>query len=401
MQTVDLASRAFLDHKPEIYRRLREEEPVHRGRMSFLLRVWLVSRHEDCLLVLKDPRFVRNRSHFGGSRLPFPFPVPRAVTLLSRNMILEDEPAHRRLRNLVQQAFTPRAVALLGERLEGLIGRLLDDLEPRGRVDLQAAFALPIPVAAIRDLMGVPADEMERFRAAFGVVTKGFTLWKLLGTLLVGLPRTVRFLRGLVRRKRDHPGDDILTRLIRAEEAGEALSEDELVSMTLLLMVAGYETTVHLITNAVAALLAHPDELARVRESPELLEPAIEEVLRWDGPVLSTKLLYPLEDVTLHGVTIRRGEAVMPLLAAANRDPEVFPDPDRFDVGRTPNRHLGFGYGIHFCLGAPLARLEARLALRALLERNPRLALAVPVERLRRDAAPGWNRYEELPVLLG
>lgn len=397
---VDLASRRFLDHKTEVYRRLREEDPVHRGRMSFL-RVWLVSRYEDCIALLRDPRFVRNRTRFGGGRLPFPFPVPRAVTLLARNMILEDEPEHRRLRNLVHQAFTPRAVGLLGERLEGLVHALLDELEPRGRVDLQEGFALPIPVAAIRDLMGVPAEEMERFRASFRAVTKGFTLWKLLGTLLIGLPRTVRFLRGLIARKRANPGDDILTDLIRAEEAGDRLSEDELVSMALLLMVAGYETTVHLITNAVGALLLHPEQLARVREDPSLLEPAIEEVLRWDGPVESTKLLYPVEDVTMHGVTMRRGQAVLPLLAAANRDPAVFPDPEVFDVGRTPNRHLGFGYGIHFCLGAPLARLEARLALRILLERNPELRLAVPPERLRRSRMMGWRRYDEMPVLLG
>lgn len=192
-----------------------------------------------------------------------------------------------------------------------------------------------------------------------------------------------------------------VTGLIEAEEDGDRLSEDELVAMVFLLIVAGYETTVHLITNAVQTLLTHPEQLARLRAEPELIESAVEEVLRYNGPVHGTKPEYALEDVTLHGVTIPKGAVVMPLLGAANHDPAVFENPEVFDIARTPNRHLGFGQGIHYCLGAPLARLEARIALKTLFERNPNLRLAVRPEELKLQYIPGWHRHVSLPVVLG
>jgi cytochrome P450 len=250
-------------------------------------------------------------------------------------------------------------------------------------------------------MMGVSQEDMPKFRDSLSVLTDGMSGWNLFRTLFWDMGKAVTFSRDLIARKRADPQDDILTGLIQAEEAGDKLTEDELVSMLFLLVFAGYETTVHLITNSVVTLLQHPEQLARLREEPALLESAIEEILRFNGPIQGTKPMYSLEAITLHGVTIPKKATVVPLLGAANRDPAVFPDPDTFDIARSPNRHLGFGQGIHYCLGAPLARLETRIALRNLLERNPNLRLAIPAEELSVQTIPLWHRYERLPVVLG
>jgi cytochrome P450 len=281
-----------------------------------------------------------------------------------------------------------------------LTHELLDVAEQQRIVDLLTAYALPIPVTVISELVGVADEDMPRFRNGVKVLSDGMSGWNLLRTFFWDLPGTVQFVRGLIVRKRANPQDDILTALIQAEEAGDRLTEDELVSMVLLLIFAGYETTVHLITNGVVALLQHPDQLARLRAQPRLMESAVEEILRYNGPVQGTKPGYAREDVTLHGVTIPKGSAVIPLLGAANHDPAVFENPEDFDIARSPNRHLGFGQGIHYCLGAPLARLETRIALTNLLGRHPNLRLAVKPEELQVQNMLLWRRYPRLPVVL-
>jgi cytochrome P450 len=397
---IDITSREFIHHSYEYYHWLREQAPVYKGKLS-IVNVYLLSRYDDCVAILKDSRFVRNRSTAtgGGGRLPIP--VPKTIALLSRSMITEDEPEHRRLRNLVHKAFTPRALARLEARITQLTNELLDAAEPQRTVDLMQAYALPIPVTVIKELVGVADEDMPHFRNGIKILSEGFSGWNFLRTILWDLPATVRFVRALIVRKRQHPGDDILTGLIQADEAGQKLSDDELVSMVMLLILAGYETTVHLITNSVVSLLSHPEQLARLRAEPQLAGSAVEEVLRYNGPVQNTKPAYAIEDVTLHGVTIPRGAAVLPLLGSANHDPAIFERPEIFDITRTPNRHLGFGQGIHYCLGAPLARIETRIALTTLLERNPNLRLAVPPQELTLQSIPSWHRYAALPVVLG
>jgi cytochrome P450 len=396
---INFTSKAFNMNKYAYYAWLREHAPVYRGKFA-ILNVYFVSRYDDCVRLLKDPRFVRNRSNVtGGSKIPFP--VPKAVKLVAENMLLEDEPEHRRLRTLVHKAFTPRALARLETRIERLTQELLDDLQPQGTVDLQRGYALPIPVTVIKEMVGVEDQDMPRFLDALRVMNEGFTARSFIMTLVRDLPRLTAFVRELIARKRTRPGDDILTGLLQAEEGGDRLSEDELIGMVYLLIMAGFETTIHLITNSVATLLLHPDQLARLREQPDLIESAVEEVLRFNGPVHSTKMHYASEDVTIEGVTIPKGSPVMALLASANRDPAAFPNPDVFDIARTPNKHLGFGQGIHYCLGAPLARIETRIALQSLLDRNPNLRLAVEPSELRLQNIPMWHRYERLPVILG
>jgi cytochrome P450 len=398
---LNLSGREFADRKYEIYEWLREEAPVYKARIFSLLKIHLLSRYDDCMALLKDPRFVRNRTAAtGGGRMPFP--LPRSVALLARSMIVEDEPAHQRQRGLVNTAFKPRAIARIQERIERLTHELLDGVEKQGRIDLMPAYCQPIPATVISELVGVSDEDMPVFGGLMNTFAQsGLSGWNVFRAFVVELPKATRFMRQLIARKRQDPQDDILTGLIQAEENGERLTENEIVSLVFLLIVAGFETTVHLITNGVIALLQHPDQLERLRSEPQHLESAVEEILRYRGPVHGTKMNYATEDVEWHGITIPKGSAVVPVLGAANHDPRAFDAPDRFDITRSPNRHLAFGHGPHFCLGAQLARMETRLALGTLLERCPNLRLTVKPEQLRLQKLPLWHRHQSLPVVLG
>ncbi len=398
---LNLNNKEFIRNRYAYYRWLREEAPVYRGKIS-VINAYFVSRYQDCVDLLKDERFVRNRTTATGGGNRMPFPMPNYMRFVAQSMIIEDEPEHRRLRNLVHKAFTPRALARLTARIDTLTHELLDKAEAAGQVDLKAAYALPIPVTVISEMVGVTDRDMASLRQTISsLMTSGMTPWNLARTFLWDMRKSARFVRELVQRKRANPADDILTGLIQAEDEGQRLTDDELVSMVYLLIVAGYETTVHLITNSVSSLLLHPEQLERLRANPELMDSAIEEIMRYTSPVQATKPGYAREDVTWHGVTIPKGSTVMPLLGAANHDPAVFNEPERFDIGRTPNRHLGFGQGIHYCLGAPLARMETKIALTNLLERNPNLRLAVEPSTLEWLPVPSLVSYRTLPVALG
>ncbi len=399
----DLNSKEFANNKYAYYKWMREESPVFHGKVS-VIDAYIVSRYDDCVSLLKDPRFVRNRTTAtGGGRMPIP--LPKSAQLMAQSMITEDEPDHRRLRNLVHQAFTRHSLEKMSSRIEQLTNHLLDQAEAhsiqQGAVDLKEAYALPIPVTVIQEMMGVDDADMPRFKEGLAVLKDGFSGWTIVRSLFWDMPRLSKFIRELINRKRSNPQDDILTKLIQAEDEGEKLNEDELVGMVFLMIVAGYETTVQLITNGVLALLQHPDQLEKLRARPELIDSAVEEILRYLGPVQATKPAYALEDVTLHGVTIPKGSVVMPFLGAANHDPAVFENPDVFDIERFPNKHLGFGSGIHACLGAPLARMETKIAIANLLKRNPNLQLAVDPTELELQIRPGWHTYKKLPVVLG
>lgn len=396
---INLNGREFQENRQAVYEFLREEHPVVRGKV-FVMNTWLVARYDDCVDLLKNPKMIRNRSTInGGNRLPMP--MPKSVQRLAVSMIFEDDPNHRRLRNLVHKAFTPRSLQKISGRVEEITHELLDKAEKERNVDLMTAYSLPIPVTVIREMLGVNGDEMDELRHSIRALSDGMSGLTMLRTFLFDMPKAGRFIERMIEHKRANPGDDILTGLIEAEEDGERLTQDELVAMVFLLIIAGYETTVHLINNAVITLLTHQEQLERLRAEPELMESAIEEILRFSGPIEGTKPFYPTEDITYSGVTIPKGAMVMPLLGAANRDPRQFENPHEFDIARTPNRHLGFSQGIHYCLGAPLARMETKVALTNLLERNPNLRLAVDPEDLKAQSLPGWIRHMSVPVTLG
>jgi len=393
---LDLGSSAFLHNKFEILDQIREQRPVHQVKIS-VMRMFAVARYEDCANLLKDPRFVRNRSSAtGGSR--FPIPVPRSLRPVIESMIQEDDPNHRRLRDLVRQAFRPQAIQQLEANIDSYSLELLDTLQHKPVFDLQSEYALKIPVRMIADMMGVSRAAMPEFQKMFSVLSEGFGGLRLFRTLFFDMPKVVAFTRTLIDDKRHNPGDDILTGLLQAEDNGDRLTENELLAMVFLLIIAGYETTVHLITNGVLTLIQHPEQRSQLQNDPTLINSAVEEILRHRGPIQGTKPVYALEDVTLHGVTIPKGKPIMPLLGAANHDPRVFEQPLEFNITRTPNHHLGFGHGIHFCLGAHLARAEARLGINNLLKHIPKLRLAVDETELELQALPGWHRYTGLPV---
>jgi len=354
------------------YHRLQVEDPVHHNPLDF----WVLTRYEDVAAVLRDPRFVKEPlAAFVAAR--FGVPVPQGIGL---SMLDRDPPDHTRLRSLVSKAFTPRVVEGLRPRIQQIVDGLLARAEG-GSMDVIEEFAYPIPVNVICEMLGVPVEDHERFKGWSLDIARG------LDSILLPpdseVPRRsaasrramADYFRGLIAERRRAPRADLLSALIAAEEAGDKLNEDELLATCILLLIAGHETTVNLIGNGTLALLRHPHELRRLRETPGLIVTAVEELLRYDGPVQRTARI-PNTDVTIGGRTIGKGQMVMPFIGAADRDPAQFPDPDRLDLARTDNRHIAFGWGIHFCLGAPLARVEGQIAIDTLVRRLPKLELA-------------------------
>ncbi len=395
---VDIVSQEFSENRFEIYRWLHENAPVHKGKAS-VLTMYLVSRYDDCAALLKDGRLIRCRSNVMGKSW-WSFLIPKTVNLILSSMINQDDPQHKRLRRLVHKAFTHKSVEQMTERIHELTSELLDKLETEREIDLIHSYALPIPVTVISWLLGIEPHEVPAFSKTVRAISQDISGFRMLQSLFSDMPKSVAFLRGLIGRKRKSPGDDILTALIHAEEEGDSLTEDELISMTMLLIIAGHETTVHLITHAIVTLLEHPNELRKLQENPKIIDSTIEEVVRFVGPVHTTETNYAREDITLHGVTIPKGAIVVPLLGAANRDPSAFDKPDVFDIARSPNHHLGFGQGIHYCLGAPLARLEAKIAVPLLLQRFSRLRLTAKSSSLEVQRMPLMHRYKRVPIIL-
>ena len=396
---VNLSSDFFNNNTHEIFRWMRAEAPVYKAKLTRWKTVYLINRYADIEAALKDPRFVKDtnnikgKSSWGGGN----FWVPKAFRPLLHNMLNSDEPDHRRLRNLVHKAFTPKRVMELEPQIEEIASRLIQAAKKKGQFDLIESFAQPLPIAVIAHMLGIPDEDLPHFRAN----AEGFLVTPTPINMLRAVPAIKRFttyIRKLADKRRSNPQDDLITALVEAEEDGDRFTEDELIGMVFLLFVAGHETTVNLIANGTKALLDHPDQFDLLKQHPEYVESAVEEFLRFDGPLETTEMSFAREDITLHNVTIPRGATVLPTLLSANRDETVFENPDQLDLLRTPNKHLSFGKGIHFCLGAPLARLEAKTAFCILLQEVPDLALAVPASQVRFRNMVLLHRLESLPV---
>ncbi|HVO25973.1 MAG TPA: cytochrome P450 [Candidatus Margulisiibacteriota bacterium] len=348
-----------------LYARARREQPIypHPG-----LPIISVFRYADIQAILRDPQTWSNR-----------FPPPPGIdpeTFPPPSMLGQDPPEHTRLRGLVNQAFTPRIIRRLEPRLHEIANELLDRAIEQREVDFVAALTYPLPVIVIAEIIGIPAADRAQFKiwSDAAVANLGNALFtpppperlKALGRLLDDMGT---YFTALAEERRRQPREDLLTGLVQAEVEGSRLTRDELIRMLVLLLVAGNETTTTLIGNAVLELLAHPDQLDRLREEPGLLPSAVEEVLRYSSPVQLDPRRATCR-VQLDGHGIEPGQIVVNWLGSANHDEQVFPDAERFDIGRTENRHLAFGFGTHYCLGANLARLEAQVALAALLTRT-------------------------------
>ncbi|MFJ8753567.1 cytochrome P450 [Streptomyces sp. NPDC102441] len=385
------------------YASLREHSPVHRTTLPSGVEAWLVTRYTDARQTLADSRLSKNPAHHaedahGKSRTGIP--GERSANLMT-HLLNIDPPDHTRLRRLVSKAFTPRRVAEFAPRVQELTDRLIDGFADRGNADLIHDFAFPLPIYAICDLLGVPSEDQDDFRDWAGMMIRHG------GGPRGGVARSVKKIRNylaeLIQRKREKPGDDLISDLIRASDHGEHLTENEAAAMCFVILFAGFETTINLIGNSAHAFFHNPAQRSVFQDAVDrgddaLLDTGIEELLRFDGPVEMATWRYATEALEIGGQQIREGDPVLVVLAAADRDPARFEEPDTLDLSRRDNQHLGYGHGIHYCLGAPLARLEGRTALATLFRRLPDLQLAVPADDLRWRGGLIMRGLRTLPV---
>jgi cytochrome P450 len=391
-QLMSLDGDSYYQDPAGFFARLRESRPVAPVRMPAYGRAWIVTRYEDVRAVLADPRMAKDvRRWPGGGRTR-----PSEATGVNDHMLHRDPPDHTRLRRLVQKPFAARWAALR-PRAEEIAAGLLDDMTASGGgvIDLLGRYAGPLPIAVICELLGVPAADREWMRVTVHAYDEREEHARVERALAA-------YFTELIAARRAEPGDDLVSALVlaRDDEAADGLTGAELLATVYLLVMAGFDTTVNLIASGSLALLTHPGEMARLRADPSLLPAAVEELLRFTSPVNHANDRFTTEEVTVGGVVIPAGEWVFPAIAAADWDPARFPEPDRLDLGRDTSGHLAFGHGIHHCLGAPLARMEAEVALGALLARYPGLSLAVAPAELRWRPVSLMNGLESLPVRL-
>lgn len=368
--------------------------PVQRVALPHGALAWLITNGDEVRQALAHPDLIKDGPLQGG----FPGLPPELALAMSSDVLHSNPPDHGRLRRLVTAAFTRRRTDAMAPRIQELTDDLLDAFADAEVVDLVTALTFPLPFQVIAELIGVPAADSQIFQGWANTITQG-TLARAdefigAATELVGYART------LIDRKRREPADDLLSGLVGARDGGDRLSDDELTSMVFLMLIAGHATTTNLIGNGVHDLLTHPESLAAVRADPDRLPAAIEEFLRYEAPLRMATPRRAAQDVSIGGAVIPGGDMVFISLIAANHDPALFDGPERFDVGREKNAHLAFGHGVHHCMGAPLARLEGRIAIGTLLNRFPRLRLAVPSGQLIRQTSILMNGWESLPVAL-
>ncbi len=395
----DLLQQETLRNPSVFYAHLRAQEPlVYIDDFLGKGNAWIVTNYDDALAILKDPRFTKDirkvlppgdeQTSFQGS--PF--------LILMQNMITVDAPDHTRLRGLVSKAFTPRMIEQLRPRIQQITDELLDSVQANGKMDLINDFAYPLPITVISEMLGIPATDRQRFRIWTQAMVNTGDQPQLEAILASSIGEFIQYIKNFIDEKRTHPGNDLTSNLVQAEENGDMLSENELISMIFLLIVAGHETTVNLIGNGMLALLQHPDQMQRLQHDPSLITTAIEELLRYEAPVSLSDERWASEDISIHGQVIHKGEIVYASLIGANTDPQQFRHPEMLDVTRQENPHLAFGKGIHYCLGAPLARLEGQIAIATLIKRLPDLRLATDSAQLTWNNNPMLRGLKSLPV---
>jgi cytochrome P450 len=392
-----LSPRVLQDPYPE-YRSLLSRDPVHYSKLA---RGWVLTRYEDVSLTLRDPRFSAVRSlAFGGPEGPMPVDdFGSYFGALSRTILFRDPPDHTRLRTLVSKAFTPRSVELLRPRIQEIVDGIFEQAQASGRMDVIHDLANPLPVIVIAEMLGIPAEDRDRFKVWSDILAEGLEPVfdrEILQRSNQAAEEVLEYFRTIVQQRRAEPREDLVSRLVAASEAGDRLDEAEMLAFCLLLLIAGNETTTNLIGNGLLALLRNPKQLRRLCDDPSLTESAVEELLRYDSPVQLTSRIV-LEEMEIGGKRIEKNAEVLTLIGAANRDPAQFTGPDALDIGRQDNRHLSFGLGTHYCLGAPLARAEAQIVFRRIAERLPNVSLNGPAVRRKTITLRG---LESLPVRL-
>jgi cytochrome P450 len=402
-EVLDVLSPEFHADPYAVYARFRETAPVHLSAPSEPggIRAWSILRYDDALSILKDSSIPRHGPGFDGPvDLTLGDPAELFNQLARRSILFNDPPDHTRLRNLVGGVFTPRMVARLGERIASVTTELLDAAERRGSLDAVHDYALPLTLTVIAEMLGVPPQDKGLLDAWGKVLVRAVDFKRdvaIYDQALATSMEIFQYFPDLLAEKRAHPGDDLLTQLAHAQDQGQGqpLTDLELAITATTLLMAGHDTTVNLIGNATLLLLQHPDQLQLLRAQPDLIASAIEEALRYHAPAQTTTR-YANRDLDVGGVTIPEGALINVALGSANHDPAAFTDPERFDITRAGPRHLGFGMGMHYCLGAPLARQEATIALPALIARFPGLRLSDPQPHWRDTI--GFRGLERLDV---
>ncbi|ETT31442.1 cytochrome P450 [Paenibacillus sp. FSL R5-192] len=378
-------------HNPySVYEMLRKEEPVFRVMFPHGEFGWIITRYEDAVQILKDPRFSKDMvRRYGADN----------QSIFSNNMLFSDPPDHKRLRGLVQKAFTPKMVADMRSHIQGIADELLDNLPSQEKMNLIDDFAFPLPIIVISEILGVPLDDRDKFRIWSNTIIDA-SIAESAELFEQHAREFTDYLTAWFAKVRQDPGTDLISQLVIAEESGQQLTEQELLGVVSLLIIAGHETTVNLIGNGILALLEHPEQRELLINQPELIHNAIEEMLRYNGPVEFSTSRWALEDIEFRGQRIAQGDLVIVALDSANRDEQQFKDADIFDITREKSSHLAFGKGIHLCLGAPLARLEGEIAVSTLLNRFPNIQLQADVNEL--EWRPGMNvrGVKEIPVQL-
>jgi len=389
----------------ELYRQMRENDPAYKVVDGMGQTVWFFTKYDDSVSILRDKRSIKNpRKSLPPDVLKARFGVdiedgvdtdsPWAV--INQHMLNQDPPDHTRLRGIVHKAFTPKRVRDLQPRIEQIADELLDAMDGNSEGDLIEDYALPLPITVIAEMLGIPVEDRDKFRQWTNVILSGDM------SSMTMIMEFVQYMNNMIDiRERDDTGD-ILSALVRARDEGNTLSRTELLSMIFLLLVAGHETTVNLIGNGTLDLLRHPDQFEELRDNPELTKNAIEEMLRYNGPVDATLNRWAGEDMEWRdGRVIKAGDVLIPLLLAADRDPDQFDNPDVFDITREHNPHIAFGHGIHFCLGAPLARMEGTIAISKLMERFPKMSLNIDPAKVQRGQSIVLHTLTTLPMKYG
>ncbi len=397
---VDITAPQFKANPFPYYARLRDEAPVFSVTLRSKQRAWLVTRYDDALMVLKDDkRFIKDpQSAMTPQQWKKAPKMPSIVKAVQRGLLNIDGADHTRLRALVHRAFTPRLIEQWRDQIETVTNELLDAAEPKGQMELIADFALPLPLTMIGRILGVPPEDNPKFN-------RGMKAFVSVGTnrnplILPSLVQFMGYLKKLIKERQARPKDDLITALVQAKEGSDQMTDDEVLAIIFLLLSAGHETTVNLIGSGTLALLEHPDQWERLRNDPEpaLVKSGVEELVRFVCPAETATERYTTEDVTIAGAIIPRGELVLAVIASANRDVSQFENPDTLDLGRQNNKHLSFGQGIHYCIGAPLSRMEGQIALSTLARRMPNLRLGVAPEQLRWRNSFILRGLEALPV---
>jgi len=392
-------SESFVQNPYPTFEHFREHSPIEHMVMLDGQSAWMIFNYEAGVAALKEERFIKNVSKLSAEQ-PSEEPKTYQHHFFLQNMLNADPPDHRRLRSLAQKAFTPRVIANLQPKIKDIANDLLNKLKDLETVDLIEAFAFPLPIIVICDLLGIPTGDRDKFRTWSDAFVDSANNPEQAKKNLPLMEEFSNYIDDYISYKQQHLKDDLISRFIEANEQGEQLTKEEIRSLVFLLIVGGHETTINLIGNGVYTLLQHPEQLDQLTKDHTLIDSAIEEILRYEGPVEFTTTRWAAEDLTFYDQHISKGELIFIAIDSANHDPQHFQDPETFDITRKYNQHLAFGKGIHHCLGAPLARLEGRVAILKLLEHYPHLQLAVKPSALQWRSGFIVRGLQHLPIKL-